>query len=413
MSIPSSKSEATTSQVAPPVALQRRWRLAFDCYNLAANALFTNAVSLIYLVAHGYTPLAIGLFELVYQVAKLIAEGPTGVFADLAGRRRSLIVSRLLLASATALYLLPSVPLLILSAMLSGTGQAFQGGANEAVLWTMATTATGEKEATTVERYSGLVSRMYIVGSIAEAAAVALGGTLGRVLATLPFICQAGASLLAIPPLLLLPERRVPAEERPHPLAHFGAALRAAQRDPVLLGLLLLGALTASTWQTVFYYNQLYFSSLGFTLPAIGVILAAALGLGGGFTALAPRVMRRVPRRRLVPLLVSGLALGLLIMSTGQPALGLVGFLLIFQAAESLLQPALSTYQNERCPEAQRATILSLQTGLFSAGSLIIFPLFGLGLTQFSYGAVFAGTLVALVAGSLLIGALMRRRASL
>lgn len=392
----------------------RRRRRAFDLYNLATNALFTNAMSLIYLAAHGYSPFAIGLFELVYQVAKLAAEVPTGVFADLAGRRRSLVIACLLSAAAVALYLVPAAPLLMLSSALAGSAQAFRGGANEALLWGIAAendAGAANRRDPVAARYGRLVSRMYAVGSVAETAGVAAGGYLGHLLQTLPFICQAGATLLGIAPLLALPEQRAARrqdEGRTRPFAHvfarvfahFMAGLRAVRRDPPLLGLLLIGALTASTWQTVFFYNQLFFRGLGYSLSAVGLILAAALGIGGLATALAPRVMLVVPERWLVPALVAGEALGLLAMTTQQSVIGLLGFLVVFQCAASLLQPALSTYQNMRCPEQQRATVLSLQTGLFSVGSLLLFPLFGLGLTHFSFAQVYGGTLVALVIGA-------------
>lgn len=396
-------SESATSSVADTTAVTpayRRWMRAFDLYNLATNTLFINAISLIYLAAHGYSPLAIGLFELVYQLAKLGAEIPTGVFADLAGRRLSLVLACLLGALAVSLYLVPVVPVLIASNILAGTAQAFRGGANEALLWGIA----GEGAAAgQTERYSRLVSRMYVLGSIAETAGVASGGYLGHLLQTLPFLCQAGMMLVGIVPLLALPERRIAHaadEASSHPLAHFAAGLRAVWRDPTLLALLLIGSLTASSWQTVFFFNQLYFRGLGYSLTAVGLILAAALVIGGLATALAPRVMRAVPERWLVPGLVMGEALGLLAMTTQQPIIGLIGFLVVFQAAASLLQPTLSTYQNARCPEQQRATVLSLQTGLFSVGSLVLFPLFGLGLTHFTFAQVYGGTLVALVAGS-------------
>ena len=407
-------SPAPTADTTPATTATYRRRLrAFDLYNLATNALFTNAISLIYLAAHGYSPFAIGLFELVYQLAKLAAEIPTGVFADLAGRRRSLVLACLLSAAAVSLYLVPAAPLLVLGSLLAGTAQAFRGGANEALLWgvagaSMASSTSGDS-AGRAERYSRLVSRMYVLGSVAETAGVAAGGYLGHLLQTLPFICQAGATLLGIAPLLALSEERAArgaGEVTPHPLAHLADGLRAVRRDPALLGLLLVGALTASTWQTVFFYNQLYFRGLGYSLPAVGLILAGALGIGGVATALAPRVMRAVPERVLVPTLVVGEALGLLAMTTQQPVFGLLGFLVVFQATASLLQPALSTYQNVRCPEAQRATVLSLQTGLFSVGSLLLFPLFGLGLTHFTFAQVYGGTLAALVAGSAAVFAL-------
>jgi MFS family permease len=72
-----------------------------------------------------------------------------------------------------------------------------------------------------------------------------------------------------------------------------------------------------------------------------------------------------------------------------------------------VLTPAISTYINERSPEAQRATIFSLQTGLFSAAMIVLFPLFGLGITQVAYSTVYLWTLEGLTIGSIAVAILV------
>lgn len=296
--------------------------------------------------------------------------------------------------------------------MLAGAAQAFRGGASEALLWGLV--ARSDAKGRTA-RYSLLVSRVFLYGMIAEGIGVASGGFLSRISPTLPFICEGSALALGILPLLRLPDGhsiREPHHDCPHPLKHLGAGLHAAWNDPVLLGLLLLTALTASDWQTIFFYNQIYFRELGFTLATIGLIAAAGMGAGALYTWLAPQLMRWLPRRRLVPLLVLVEGLGLLLMSLGQPALGLLGWLGLMCGAASALTPAMSTYLNERCPEAQRATVLSLQTGLFSICSLVFFPLFGLGLTHLPTQVVYSLALVGFALASVAIFVLswLRRR---
>jgi MFS family permease len=171
----------------------------------------------------------------------------------------------------------------------------------------------------------------------------------------------------------------------------------------VLLGLLLLSALSASIVTTVNFYTQLYFSGIGFTLAAIGLIFATSRVTDSAFTAVAPRIIRRLPPRVLLPIFVGAEALGLLAMSTSQPLVGLLGFLVFFHSADAVLYPAISTYLNQRSPEAQRALVLSLDTGLFSAAMIVLFPLFGLGLTHVPYATAYAWVVVALVAGGFLI----------
>src|SRR5216683_3437681 len=86
----------------------RRWSRAFDLHNFSTNTIFTNAIWMIYLVSHGYSPLDVGLLEMLFHVAKFITEIPTGIFADMLGRRKSLVVYCALLSIESLLFLLPT-----------------------------------------------------------------------------------------------------------------------------------------------------------------------------------------------------------------------------------------------------------------------------------------------------------------
>ena len=382
----------------------RRWLAAFYCFDSTTSLLFTSAVWVIYLASRGYSPLAIGLFETIFHIAKFVAEVPTGIFADLVGRRKSLIICCIVGAVENLLFLIPSPPIMVLSFSLAGISWAFRGGAHEAILWMIAGHAEPANQAA---RYSKLISRMFLLALVGEIIGTASGGFLGHILTILPFLCQSAAFAAGIIPLLLLPEQRGTKGERVHPLAHLRTGLRAVRQAPVLLGLLLISSLVDSCWQTVYFYYQLYLHGLGFSLSIIGLLVAGSTVSGFLFTAAAPFIMRRLPQRWLVPLFVSMEIVGLFCMSLPQAVISLFGYLVLFQAAEAVLTPAISTYINERSPEAQRATIFSLQTGLFSAAMIVLFPLFGLGITQVAYSTVYLWTLEGLTTGSIAIGILV------
>jgi MFS family permease len=403
----SSLESATPPSIALParVALPRRWAVAYGLFTAASSARFTQAIWVIFLAAHGYSPFAIGIFEMIFHLAKFIAEVPTGIFADLAGRRASLIVSCALSAGAGLLYLAPAAPLIALSLALSGVSFAFRGGADSAMLWTLSERAGGAHAAA---RYSRLFSRMFLIMLAGEMLGSGAGGFLSGVAASLPFLAQSAILLVAIVPLFLLPEQRLASSHRTSPLAHLRTGMYAVWRDPVLLGLLLISGLLAGIFTTVNIYGQLYFSGLGFSVAAVGIIFAVAIGPDALYAALAPRLIHRVPRNLLLAGCVVSEAAGLLAMCTGQPLLGIVGFLLLFHPADSVVMAAISRYLNERAPEAQRATVLSLDTGIFSAVMIVLFPLFGLGLTHISFGTAYFGTFVALLAGSITIAGIIR-----
>ena len=390
------------------------WGFAFNVYTLLANLNTENAIWLIYLAARGYSPFAIGLFEMLFHVAKFIAEVPTGIFADLVGRRASLLAACGFGVAAALLFLDPTPLTISLSFMCSGISWAFKGGAQEAVVWTLAAESQDKpgQETDTTGRYSRLYSRFLVVTLIASALGDVASGFLLRWNPAMPFILRAIGVGLAIPALLLIPRLRPERAERPHPLAHLRAGARVAWRSPLLLGLLLLSALEGTVITTANFYTQLYLTSVGYGVAAVGVIFGAGAVMDFLATGAAPRVLARFARRRVIPALVAGVASGLLLMATGQPVAGLVGFLIIFRACDSLFVPAISTAINARTPDEQRATVLSLETGLFSGGMIVAFPLFGLGLSHVTYEQGYLGAALALLTGAGLIAALvvLRRR---
>ncbi|GHO54095.1 MFS transporter [Ktedonobacter robiniae] len=378
----------------------RRWLAAFFGYTASSRVLLTSAIWMIYLAAQGYSPFVIGLFEMVFHIAKFVAEVPTGIFADLLGRRKSLILYCLISAIDSLLYLHPTAPFMLLAFALSGISFAFLGGANDALLWTLTGYADAQRQS---QLYSKLMSWTLMVSLVSEMVGTTLGGYLGSIMQTLPFICRALICLVSILPLCLLPEgieERQP-EERINVLAHLGAGLRIVWNTPAILGLILISGLTESCGTTIYFYVQLQLHGLGFALSAVGFIIALSNLSQFLFTAMVPVMMRKIPERWLLPLAVLTQATGLLLMMQPQMLPSLLGFLIFFQAATAVLYPALSTYINQRCPEAQRATVLSFQTGLFSLAMIVIFPLFGLGITHSSYSVVYGWTVLALLLGGL------------
>lgn len=390
--------------VQPP--LGKRWLVAFFSYNSAMRLLFTSAIWVIYLASHGYSPFMIGLMEMTFHMAKCIAEVPTGIFADLLGRRKSLIVYSVLSAVEKLVYLVPSPPLLFLGFALSGVSYAFLGGANEAVLWTLSGHAVAGDAEQQASRYGKLFSLLLMLSLVSEIIGTALGGYLGTIMQVLPFICQAVVSLLAIIPLLLLPRQILEINrelhERQSPIVHLGKGLRAVWHSPTLLGFICISGLTESCGTTIYFYVQLQLHGLGFALSSIGVIMAISSGSQFAFIALAPYLMKRVPTRLLIAICVLLQLGGLLLMIVPSAPLNLFGFLVLFQAATAIIYPTISTRINEMCPEAQRATVLSFETGLFSLAMIVLFPLFGLGLTHTTYSIVYGWTALALSLGCLL-----------
>ncbi len=396
----------------------RRQLVRFGLYNTLSFLSLTNAVWVIYLVQRGQSPFAIGMYEMIFHIAKFIAEVPTGAFADLAGRRRSLIIANLLNALSLVLFLVPTPPLIALNFVISGVAYAFRGGAGEALLWSITVDPQDPKAHT--RHYGAIYSALFVISTVGESLGVAAGGFLSKIFLALPFLAQLVVILLGTWSLLGVPET-APEHTTPStrwwsgdPWRHIWLGLHVAWADPILLALLTISAIAESYWQTIFYYAQLGFHVLGFDIPTIGIITAAALAISAASTAAAPMCMRhwRTPTI-LIGCLASEMG-GIAMLGSIHPIANIIGYLIPLQVAVAVLNPVISTTLNARVPEAQRATILSFQSGLFSLAMIVFFPGFGLAATLASYAVVYrvAFVIFALAMATIAIFIRIRQRAA-
>ena len=91
-------------------------------------------VFILLLTAHGATVQTVSLFVGVASLLTLLAEFPSGVFADLFGRKRSFILSLLLQLAGYAILLMFRSALALAGAMvLYGLSRAFASGSIEAL----------------------------------------------------------------------------------------------------------------------------------------------------------------------------------------------------------------------------------------------------------------------------------------
>lgn len=118
------ETDQTAAPVAPQPAPMPRWGRAFSAFAVLSNLDTDNAIWLIYLAMRGYSPFAIGLFEMLFHVAKFLAEMPTGIFADLVGRRASLVAACVCGVVSAALLLDPTLQMVALSFICSGVSWA-------------------------------------------------------------------------------------------------------------------------------------------------------------------------------------------------------------------------------------------------------------------------------------------------
>lgn len=342
-----------------------------------------------------------------FTLGFMIFEIPTGVVADLRGRRVSYLLGVITLALSTLLYLFMwyrSAPFWAwaLSSVLLGLGFTFFSGATEAWL------ADGLAHAGGKDQLESVLAK----GEIVEGAAMLTGSVAGGLLAQMtnlgvPYIVRAALLVLnfVFAFLMMKDIGFKPADEK-NPIKEvkviFKGSFRHGLSNPPVRWLMLAAPFTGGVSIYAFYAMQPYLLQLWGNEKAYGVAgLAAAIVAGAQIAGglLVPYI-GKVFRRRTSVLLTCE------IVSVG--VLALVGFVPNFWVAVTLLvmwglmyaaaRPMRQTYLNGLIPSEQRATVLSFDSLFSSSGGVVFQPLLGKSADLWSYpiSYVFSGAIQAL-----------------
>ncbi|MGI9041189.1 MAG: MFS transporter [Gemmatimonadales bacterium] len=321
-----------------------------------------------------------------FTAGMVIFEVPTGVIADTWGRRTSYLLGAATLLLSTLLYLAmwrTHAPLWgwALASILIGLGFTFFSGATEA--WLVDALAfTGYKE-----NLEAVFARGQIVGGAAMLTGSVAGGFIAQMTSLgVPYIIRSvllGLTLAAA--FFLMKDLGFAPDRTKRPLEEVRRMLRTSLdngwRNPPVRWLMLAGFCAGGVDIFAFYALQPYLLELYGDKRAFGIAgLAAAIVAGTEMVAgaIAPLV-RRWFARRTHALILASLA--------GIASLGLIGWTSSFWMALALLVvwgltfsvsvPIRQAYLNGIIPSAQRATVLSFDNLMASAGGVVAQPALG------------------------------------
>lgn len=374
---------------APPVpGTGNVWR--FYAFQLTAEARFDSAIWIIYLQSRGYSLAEIGLAESAYHLAHVLLELPSGSFADLVGRRWSLAAGAALVSVASALlWAAPSLPLVVLSLFLSGAAASFRSGADRAWLYeAVGADADGEGGHA---RFAGVLGKVLGAAYLVGAAVTWLGAALSQVSYGFPFGLGIGVGLGGVWLAAGLAEGR---RERTATTAtgevrrHVGEAWRALSQRRALAAMLVLSGLFWTACTVAHLYIQAALSARGVPNGGVGLVAAATLLVSAGGAGLAGRIAVLGRYRLWFAILAAIAGAGVAAMALPGLALALAAYLGA-QVSYGLIEPLLGAWLSRGMPAAQRATLLSVESWLFSLTMIVAFPLAGLYAERAGWGALY------------------------
>lgn len=331
-----------------------------------------------------------------FTAGLVIFEVPTGVLADVRGRRFSYLLGTMTLTLATALYLWmwrieAAFWLWAAASVLLGLGFTFFSGAVQA--WLVdALKSTG---------FRGQIDSVFARAEIVEGVAMLAGSVLGGYLAQVtnlgvPYLLRAAVLALTFVLAFVLmrdvgftPNRAGGLFREVKEVVH--GSLEYGLRNPSLRPVMLANIFTDGVSIYAFYAMQPYLLQLygDPTAYAVAGLAAAIVGgaqIGGGM--LVPHLGRRFRRRTSVLLAAAVLS------TSSLAAIGLVpnfwaaiGLLVLWGLLFSTVMPVRQAYLNGLIPSEQRATVLSFDSLMGSSGGVAIQPVLGRAADAWGYPA--------------------------
>lgn len=355
-------------------------------------------VMYLYFVDAGLSFFQITVLEAAYNVTTVLGEVPTGYLGDRLGRRNGLILGTALIsATLFGLAQAETFPAFLALYVCWSLGYTFRSGSEDAWLYD---SVTGDGRSFTEVRGTG-----ESVALASGVVAAVVGGYLGAIDLTLPFLAAAGVTALGALVLLTVDDA---GDDPDH--TTLGAtleAIRTAFRDRrmrafVVLYYVLFSAVTYLTF--IFLQPRIETVAVGFGFAGdvesllgwyyAGISLTSAL-----FTYRAAWIRERVGLRRwflVVPLLV-----GLLLVGQWLVPLVAVGAFLLVRGLSEATRVYASQYVNDRIDSLGRATVLSAMS---MVSGLTVVP-FQLGSGALS-DALSVGFALAVAGAVLVVGTL-------
>ncbi len=296
------------------------------------------------------------LLQGVYSITIVILEIPSGYFADVIGRKKTIVIGAFMGFLGFLTYSLSfGFWGFLLAETILGIGQSFISGSDSALLYDTLLDLKREGE------YIKFEGRLTSFGNIAEAVAGTLGGLLAAASVRYPYIAQTFVAFLAVPSSLLLIE---PSRHKRLLKMRFKDILATVRyaliEDKPLKRNILFSSITGTATLTMAWFVQPFFEHVHLSLQLYG-ILWTALNLTVGLVALAAyKIEARLGPVHSVLIIATLVPAGYICLYFFH-SIYAISILFLFYVVRGFATPVLKDYINRMTVSETRATVLSVR----------------------------------------------------
>ena len=339
---------------------------------------------ILFFIQNGLSLLQIGLLESIFHGTSLLCEIPSGMLADRFSYKTNLYLARLasIVSSVLILFGQGNFWIYALAMMVSAWSYNFDSGTSTAFLYDSAVEA-GQKD-----RYLQISSFLSGVAEVTRTLGTVVAGFFIHGALAWTYLIAIGLSFLSII-LIYLMKEPMAKREKNEALTFKTIVLQVRKEwheKPVLFYWMMTYQLVGTLMCMFFFYYQQKISDLAGWQVSLVMLIGSGLNLIAVYVA--SQIGKKWNSNRVFPTLVALTGLALLLVFSGTP----FAFLLVYLLTDILYAVYQPIYFNDLqgyLPSSVRATMLSINSMLFSLSMIVIFPLTGWLIDRWGLVAVF------------------------
>ena len=359
-------------------------------YELISGFQIVDAVWVVFLLQRGFSIVQVGIAEGVFHVVSMCCEIPSGMVADLIGRKRTLVLSGLVSAAGSLCMILTNAfPMILVAMGLNALSYNLVSGSREALTYDSLLEAGAQEE---YLRVSAIQEKLYLfvfaAANLFSVVTVSLGYEKGYLISMVQGIC---CSIVAL--RLWEPGRENTKQQEKNRnwtrilkkhviesgkffVTHGFAARR-----------MLIGGVAAAGYYIVFMLLQQHLVEQGLQAKWIGIPLLL-ISFGGMAGASLGEKTGKVKIKFL--LLAGGVLEGVLIVFSGMPVLpGCVLAAAFAHGISEMLAIRIGDENQKVFSSEVRATMVSVESMVYSVVMVVLSPVVGWLSEKFSISWAF------------------------